>query len=184
MSKVTHKETLTAEAFFQMPNPRDGSQQELVRGEITTMPPAGGMHGVICAKVNHKIGAYMDARPGGTLASNNTGVITRRNPDSVRGPDVAYWSKERLPVVPVGFIDVAPDLVVEVLSPSNTSKEIREKIKEYFEKGVKMVWVVAPEDRTLTIYRVPDEGRLLHDSATVTGEDILPGFTCKVSELF
>jgi Uma2 family endonuclease len=74
-------------------------------------------------------------------------------------------------------------MAVEVLSPSNTSKQIRAKLKEYFARGVRLVWVIAPEDRTLTIYRTPDEGRLLHETATATGEEVLPGFTCRVSDL-
>jgi Uma2 family endonuclease len=73
--------------------------------------------------------------------------------------------------------------LVEVLSPSNTSKQIRDKLREYFAKGVRLVWVIAPEDRTLTIYRTPDEGRVLHESANVTGEDVLSGFACRVSDL-
>jgi Uma2 family endonuclease len=85
--------------------------------------------------------------------------------------------------IPVGYIEVAPDLLVEVLSPSNTRKQILAKLREYFTRGVQLVWVISPEDRTLTIYRMPDEGRLLHESATVTGEDALPGFECSVSEL-
>jgi Uma2 family endonuclease len=74
-------------------------------------------------------------------------------------------------------------MLVEVLSPSNTRKQILTKLREYFARGVRLVWVIAPEDRTLTIYRTPDEGRLLHESAIVTGEDVLPGFECRVSDL-
>ena len=85
--------------------------------------------------------------------------------------------------MPVGYIEIAPDMLIEVLSPSNTGKKIREKLIEYFVKGVRLVWVIAPEDRTLTIYRKADEGRLLHDTATLTGEDVLPGFSCRVSDL-
>ena len=85
--------------------------------------------------------------------------------------------------MPLGYIEVAPDMLVEVLSPSNTWKQIRAKLKEYFDKGVRLVWVITPEDRILTIYRTHEEGRVLHDSDTVTGEDVLPGFTCKVSDL-
>jgi Uma2 family endonuclease len=147
------------------------------------MPPPGGLHGARCSKVDRKIGAYIDSGPGGTLVCNDTGIVTERDPDSVRGPDISYWSKERLPEVPIGYIEVAPDMLVEVLSPSNTSKRIRAKLKEYFAKGVRLVWVIAPEDRTLTTYRTPDEGRLLHETATVTGEEVLPGFTCRVSDL-
>lgn len=183
MSTVTQKKLLSAEEFFLLPDPEDGSRQELVRGEIITMPPAGGLHGVTCSKVDRKLGAFIDAGPGGTLTCNDTGFIIERHPDTVRGPDVAYWSRERLPAVPLGYIEIPPDLLVEVLSPSNTSKQIRVKLKEYFARGVAIVWVVAPEDRTLTIYRTPDEGRLLHESATVTGDDVLPGFSCRVSDL-
>jgi Uma2 family endonuclease len=183
MSTITQKKLLTAEEFFLLPNPPDGSQQELVRGEIITMPPPGGLHGVTCSKADRKLGNYIDSGPGGTLVCNDTGFITVRDPDSVRGPDISYWTKERLKEVPVGYIEISPDMLLEVLSPSNTSKQIRDKIKEYFEKGVRLVWVLAPEDRTLTIYRTPDEGRVLHETATVTGEDVLPGFECRVSDL-
>lgn len=183
MSTITQKKLLTAEEFFLLPQPDDGSQQELVRGEIITMAPPGGMHGVSCNKAGRKIGNFVDDGPGGTVTSNDTGFITERHPDSVRGPDVAYWSKERLKEVPVGYIEIAPDMLVEMLSPSNTWKQIRKKLEEYFARGVRLVWVISPEDRTLTIYRTLDEGRVLHENAVVTGEDVLPGFTCRVNEL-
>jgi Uma2 family endonuclease len=183
MPSVTQPKLLTAEEFLLQPQPLDGSRQELVRGEIVTMPPPMMPHGVTCSKVDRRIGVFIDAGPGGTLACNDAGIITQRGPDTVRGPDVSYWSKERLKEVPAGYSEVAPDLLVEVLSPSNTTKQIRAKLSEYFAKGVRLVWVIAPEDRTLTIYRSADEGRLLHESATVTGEDVLPGFTCRVSDL-
>jgi Uma2 family endonuclease len=141
------------------------------------------MHGVTCSKVDRKLGIFVDSGPGGTLACNDSGFVTHRDPDSVRGPDISYWSKERLKEIPVGYTHIAPDMLVEVLSPSNTWKQIRAKLVEYFALGVRLVWVIAPEDRTLTIFRVPDEGRLLHENATVTGEDVLPGFSCRVSDL-
>jgi Uma2 family endonuclease len=183
MSTTTHAKLLTAEEFFLLPGPGDGSQQELVRGEIITMPPPGGLHGITCSKVVRKIGAFIDVNCGGTLACNDTGFITERGPDSVRGPDISYWSSDRLKEVPVGYIEIPPDLLVEVLSPSNTSNQIRTKLQEYFAMGVRLVWVIAPEDRTLTSYRTSDEGRVLHESAAVTGEDLLPQFTCRVSDL-
>ena len=183
MSATTQAKLLTAEEFFLLPDPVDGSQQELVRGEIITMPPPGGLHGITCAKVVRKIGAFIDAGCPGHLACNDTGFITARRPDSVRGPDISFWSQDRLKEIPVGYIEIPPDLLVEVLSPSNTSPKIRAKLQEYFAKGVRMVWVIAPEDRTLTIYRIPDEGRLLHERTVVSGDDVLPGFECRVSDL-
>src|SRR5438128_11763328 len=89
MSSATHKKLLTAEEFFLLPDPEDGSQQELVRGEVITMPPPGGLHGVTCSNVDRKIGVFVDAGPGGTLACNDTGFITERGPDSVRGPAIS-----------------------------------------------------------------------------------------------
>jgi Uma2 family endonuclease len=183
MATVAQKKLLTAKEFLVLPDPNDGTQQELVRGEIIETTLAGGMHGVSCSKAGRQIGNFVDDNDRGTVTSNDTGFITERDPDSVRGPDVAFWDKLRLTVVPVGYIEIAPDMLVEVLSPSTTSKQIRAKLKEYFAKGVRLVWVISPEDRTLTIYRTLDEGRVLHETATVTGEDVLPGFTCRVSDL-
>ncbi len=183
MPVVTLKKLLTAEEFFLLPNPPDGSQQELFRGEVITMPPPGALHGVTCSKTDRRLGIFVEDNDRGVVTCNDAGFITGRDPDSVRGPDIAFWSKERLPAVPIGYIEISPDMLVEVLSPSNTSKQIRAKLQEYFARGVRLVWVIAPEDRTLTIYRTPDEGRLLHETATVTGEDVLPGFECRVSDL-
>jgi Uma2 family endonuclease len=182
MATVAQK-WITAEEFLQMPEPPDGSQQELVRGEVITMPPPGGLHGVCCSKTDYRLQHYAEANQRGVVTAN-AGIITERDPDSVRGPDVAYWSRERLPEVPVGYIETPPDLAVEVLSPGTRMRQLRNKIREYFNRGVRMVWVLDPEDRTVTVYRTPDEGRLLHESATLSGEDVLPGFSCRVAELF
>src|SRR5579862_7618994 len=100
---------LTAEEFFLLPEPADGSGLELVRGEVIITPPSGGMHGVSCNKVGRQLGNYAEEHGHGTVTCNDTGFITERSPDSVRGPDVAFWSTERLPVVPVGYIEAAPD---------------------------------------------------------------------------
>lgn len=183
MSTIAQKKLLTAEEFFLLPDPVDGSQRELVRGEVFTMAPPGGLHGVSCNTIGRRIGNFVECNDCGIVTSKDTGFVTERDPDSVRGPDISYWSKERLKEVPVGYIEIAPDILVEVLSPNNTSRQIRANLAEYFAKGVRLVWVLAPEDRTLTIYRTPDEGRLLHETAMVTGEDVLPGFECRVSDL-
>ncbi len=183
MSTLAQNKLLTAEEFFRLPAPGDETQQELVRGEVITMPPHGGMHGVSCNKTGRRLGNFVEDNDRGTVTSNDTRFITERGPDSVRGPDIAYWSKERLPAIPLGYIEIAPDMLVEVLSPSNTTKQILAKLREYFARGVRLVWVIAPEDRALTVHRTPEEGRLLHETASVTGEDVLPGFTCRVSDL-
>ncbi len=183
MATIAQK-LITAEEFSQMPDPPDGSEQELVRGEVITMPPPGGLHGVCCCKTGYRLSSFVEANQRGTVATNDTGIITERDPDTVRGPDVAYWSFERLPEVPAGYIETPPDLAVEVLSQWTKMRQLRIKIQEFFRRGVRMVWVIDPEGRTVTVYRTPDEGRVLHESATLSGEDVLPGFSCRVAELF
>jgi Uma2 family endonuclease len=176
---------ITAEQYRTMPPPEDGSKIELVRGELETMCRPGFRHGLRQGRVFSVLDNYGRTHRHGR-AVVETGIVTDRGPDTVRGPDVSYWSAERLPLdqEPQGYPDVAPDLAVEVLSPSNRPARILDKMREYFERGVRMVWVVDSEDRTVTIYRLPDEGCVLHEPATLQVEDILPGFSCLVAELF
>lgn len=176
---------ITAAEFARMPDPPDGSKQELVRGVIVTMTPPGFRHGVCQNKVAFLLTAHVLAAHSGRVTVE-TGVVTERDPDTVRGPDVAFWSIERLPLdqTPEIYRDVAADLCVEILSPSNTQHEMQEKVREYINRGVRMVWVVDPEAHTVTVYRQAGEGRLLWDDATLTGEDVLPDFQCRVAEFF
>jgi Uma2 family endonuclease len=174
---------ITAEEFFQMPEPADGSQQELVRGVIITMPPPGGQHGVCCAKLSRRIGNFVEEHGFGTITCNDTGFITERDPDSVRGPDVAYWSKERLPKVPAGYIEIPPDLLVEVVSPGDHFSRIQTKLRQYLARGVRLVWVVDPEDRSVSVYHSSRQLTILTETDTLTGEDVLPGFSCPVASL-
>jgi Uma2 family endonuclease len=112
--------------------------------------------------------------------------VTEHGPDTVRGPGIAFWSAERIPldVEPEGYPDIPADLCVEILSPDDVWELILEKVREYLTCGVRMVWVVDVELRTVTVYRNADEGRVLHQNATLSGDDVLPGFTIRVGELF
>jgi Uma2 family endonuclease len=184
MATVTQKH-ITAEEFLRMPDPADGSKQELVRGEVVTMPPPGFRHGVRQFRAARILDDFVTSRRLGRVTVES-GLVTERGPDTVRGPDVAYWSAEQLPLdqEPEGYPDVAADLCVEVLSPSNRPGQVREKLREYFTRGVRMVWLIDPEDRSVWVYRAPDEARVLHETATLDGEDVLPGFSCRVADLF
>jgi Uma2 family endonuclease len=184
MSTVAEK-LITAGEFARMPAPPDGSKQELVRGVIVTMPPPGFHHGVCQVRVASLLDGHARANRQGRVTVES-GLITEQDPDTVRGPDVSFWSFARLPEDqrPEGYPDVAADMCVEILSPHRRLRTILEKLREYFARGVRMVWVVDPEDRTVTVYRTPDEGRLYHESATLSGEDVLPGFSCRVAEIF
>ncbi len=182
---IVSEKLITVQEFSQMPSPPDGSRQELVRGVVVTMPPPGFRHGLRQGKVYKILDHYGTSTRHGR-AVVESGMVTDRGPDTVRGPDVSYWSAERLPldVEPEGYPDTSPDLCVEVLSPGNQLAKILEKLREYFANNVRMVWVVDPDDRTLTVYRSADEGRLLHESAMLSAEDVLPGFSCRVGEFF
>jgi Uma2 family endonuclease len=181
----TATKLLTAEEFARLPNPADGSKQELVRGEVITTPAPSFFHGIVQVNIASLMTLHARRHKLGRVAVAS-GVITNREPDTVRGPDVSYWSFERLPAdhVPVVYANVAPDLCVEVLSPGNTPARTTKKVSEYFACGARMVWVIDPDERTVTIYRKPGDGRVLWEDATITGEDVLPNFSCPVSEFF
>jgi Uma2 family endonuclease len=183
MTTATQK-LITAEEFSRMPDPPDGSQQELVKGVIVTMPPPGGRHGVCCLKIGRHIGNFVEDKNLGTTASNDTGFITERDPDTVRGPDISFWTRERLPDVPVTYIQIPPDLLVEVVSPSDHYARIQKRVSEYLDKEVRLIWIADPEDRSVTVYRPGQKMVVLSENETLTGEDVLPGFSCKVADLF
>lgn len=176
---------LTAEEFARLPESLDGSREELVRGKVVTMPMPQFRHGMIQANVTFVLKLFVKSGRLGQVVTE-TGLVTERGSDTVRGPDVAFWSVNRLPLdtkVEV-YPDIAADLCVEILSPGERSKRLPQKLREYFACGVRLVWVLDPDARTVTIYRNPSDGRILREDATLTGEDVLPGFECRVSELF
>jgi Uma2 family endonuclease len=183
MTTATTPKLLTAEEFMKLPDPPDGSRQELVRGVIVTMPPPGGRHGACCVKAVRLIGNYVEERGLGHVCCNDTGFISERGPDTVRGPDVSFWSKERLAEMPDGYPELPPDLVVEVVSPSDHFSRVQGKARHYVERGVRLVWVVDPEDRSVTVYRPGRQANILVEKDTLSGEDVLPGFSCLVAQL-
>ena len=114
----------------------------------------------------------------------NTGVFTENDPDTVLAPDLAYWSRERLAEMPERFVEVAPDLAVEVVSPSDSQSYVHRKVLHYLDHGVRLVWVVDPKTRTVTVYRSRRDVCILGDQDEITGGDVLPGFSCGVAEFF
>jgi Uma2 family endonuclease len=182
---TTPKSQITAAEYAVMPEPADGSPTELVRGEVVTMSPPWFLHGYVQGNVFYVISTHVRRHKIGRVTVES-GVITELGPDTVRGPDVAYWGFARLPAdqTPVVFANVAPDLVAEVVSPSNTRKHIAVKIREYFALGAGLLWIVDPEERTCTVYRKPGDGQVLWEDANLDAGDILPGFSCRVGEFF
>jgi Uma2 family endonuclease len=161
---------------------------ELVRGEIVDVAPPGPSHGFVCANATYFLGKFGRETGHGYSLSNDTVVITERDPDTVRGGDVLYYSNARWPrarVVGTKLPPVVPDLIVEVYSPSNRPGEMREKVAEYLNAGVMMVWVLYPDRRRLTIDRADDPVPIvLGEADAVEGLPELPGFRCPVADFF
>lgn len=174
---------VTAKEFEKFPEPLDGSQEELLRGEVIVMPPPKGRHGLIQVQIAYLLKCVVTPKKLGWVTVES-GVVVERDPDSVFGPDVAFWSITRHPTRPEGYFEIPADLVVEVLSPDDRRKHVREKIKGYVKSGVKLVWLVDPEMRTVTVYSGSLRGAELDESETITGGNVLPEFSCKVGDFF
>jgi len=181
---ATTEKLVTAEELWQMPEPLDGARYELFEGELVQMTPAGGRHGKCCGLIARALIAYATEHGAEHVATNDTGVFTERDPDTVLGPDLAYWSRERLPEMPEGLVEVAPDLAVEVVSPSDTQIHLHRKVLHYLDHGVRLVWVVDPKTRTVTEYRSRRDVCILGDQDEISGGDVLPGFSCRVDKFF
>jgi Uma2 family endonuclease len=178
------EKAITAEEFFRMPEPADGTRYELAQGQLVTMSPPGPRHGEVCASILVRVQQFVKANQLGRVACNDRGIITGRDPDTVRGPDVASWSRERLPALPASYTDVVPDLAVEVLSPSESYSNVVEKALHYLDHGVRLVWGGDPDRRAATVFRSSGEPRVLRPSDEIRGEEVLPGFQCRRDKSF
>jgi Uma2 family endonuclease len=158
---------------------------ELVRGEIIPMSPTSWKHGDYVTEAAARLRDFVRPRKLGRVLTGEVGIYTRRDPDNVRGADVVFISAERLSrVQSESYLDVAPELVVEVISPGNTWREMRDKIDEYFGIDVERVWIVEPERQQVLVYRSPTELSLLHEDDTLRGEGVLRDFALPLGELF
>ena len=176
---------MTAEDLFDMED--DGYLYELVRGELVRMTPPGGAHGSVSGEIYWYIRNHLTAHDIGRVYPQDTGFLLARNPDLVRAPDVAFVRSDRLPPNPIafeGYLPVAPDLAVEVVSPSDRAGAVHEKVMDYLEAGTRLVWVVHPRRRTVTVYHPDGSARVLHEGDELDGEDVLPGFRLPVAAIF
>jgi len=176
---------VTADEFFEIAR---GRRAELIRGEVVWMAPAGGEHGFYANEINFPISAHVRSEKLGIVCTAETGFTIAHNPSTVRAPDVAFVSNEKLQSIggkpPKKFWPFAPDLAVEVVSPGDTAEEIETKVQEWFDGGAREVWVAYPRTRTIHLHRSVSEVVVLHESDTLTGGNVLPGFECPVAEIF
>ncbi|OQA13167.1 MAG: hypothetical protein BWY64_03740 [bacterium ADurb.Bin363] len=150
------------------------------------MAPAEEEHGIITARIIHRIAGFVEENKLGVTTTSETGYKLSSHPDTVKAPDAAYKSNERLAKGgrSKGYSTVMPDLVVEVNSPYDTYTEVFKKVLTWLGAGVLQVWVVDYESRTIIIYYTDGRSRILHTDDELDGGDILPGFKCKVREIF
>ena len=182
----TSTSQMTADELLRLPNPIGGQRYELVRGALRVYEPAGGRHGEIISTLSGLLFMYLRSHPIGALLSADTGFTLERGPDTVRAPDIGFVSAARIPPEGIGdkFINGAPDLAVEVVSPGDSITEAEEKVAEYLRTGARLVWVVSPKLRRVTVYRAHASSRALDESERLDGGDVLPGFSCSVRDIF
>ena len=165
---------------------REGVRGELIRGVLWETMPTGELHGKIVMRLGGMLFGFIEPRGLGTLVASDSGVWLERDPDTVREPDIAFTSVERLPLDAwnTGYSEIVPDLVAEIASPGDGRRALRDKAYMWLGHGVRLVWVVRPEERSVDVYRPGEAVATLEEQDALDGLDVLPGFSCAVGALF
>ncbi len=178
---------MTADEFWEWcsrPENRDGLY-ELARGEVVEMPSPGEQHGSLCMWIGYRLMNYVVQRGSGGVCANDTGLLVERGPDTVRGPDLMLFDESRpLDQLSRKYSTRIPRLVVEVLSPTDRWSRIALRVGQYLARGVSIVWVVDPEERTVTIHRPNELPQVREEQHELTGNGVLENFSLKVADLF
>jgi len=179
---MSTKTLLTADDLARMPDD-DSVQLELDEGELISMPPAGEDHGYIELDLASLLQQFVKKNKLGRVYGGDTGF--RLNDHTVLSPDVAFVRKDRVEAIrSKSFAKGAPDLAVEILSPSDTVRRINRKVKQYLTAGCHTVWLVYPESQTVDVFEASGAERTLHSADILEAPEILPGFSVKVADLF
>lgn len=175
---------MTADQLLHMPS--DGFRYELVEGELHKMTPAGSEHGFFSAEIGGLLHDFVRKNKLGCVFGAETGFRIGRNPDTVLAPDASFVRKGRIQVIgiPKAYFPEAPALVVEVVSPSDTVEEVDDKMRRWLAAGVELAWVIHPGSRMVTVYRSRTDVRVLTTDDVLDGADVVPGFSCRVGDLF
>ena len=181
---ATDEKLMTAAEFWALPD--SDRPMELVRGRIESMNMPGPRHGQVCGRTDRIIGNFVDQHDLGHVLTCDSGVLTEHDPDTVRGMDVCFYSYSRLPKgpLPARYVDVVPELIVEVRSPDDRWSRILKKISEYLEAGVTAVCVLDPKTETARVYSADETEQTLNADEELTFPNILPGFTVPVRRFF
>jgi Uma2 family endonuclease len=175
---------MTAEELARLPD--DGYRYELVKGVLHRMSPGSFEPSTIAMRIGARLVAFADEHGLGEVTGADGGYVLERGPDTVRAPDVAFVRADRVPTreEQQHFAELAPDLAVEVISPSDRMSDLEEKVEQYLALGVPLVWVFHPRERTVTVRRPRRAPRVLRDGDVIDGEEILPGFRLPVADVF
>jgi Uma2 family endonuclease len=181
---ATAEALMTAEEFGRRPDP--GYPEELVRGRVVEMPPPDRRHGYVCGQAYYYLRLFVQEHDLGRVVTNDSGVITEHDPDTVRGADVAYYSFTRLPKgpLPTGYGPEVPELVVEVLSTSDRWRRVLEKVTEYLNAGVLVVVVLDPGPQVAHVFGADDPPRMLGAADELVLPGLLEGFRVRVGRFF
>lgn len=184
MSTQIRPRPTTADELLRMPD--DGFRYELIAGELRKMNPAGGQHGRVAMTVGLSLAQHVRANDLGAVYAAETGFRIASRPDTVRAPDAAFVRKERTDEMGdvQGYLPGAPDLAVEVVSPGDSYSEVVEKAFDWIDAGTRLVMVVDPRRRNVTLYRSREEIRVLSGDEVLDGGDVVPGWRVPVRELF
>lgn len=184
---TTTTQLMTAEEFYEWANRPEnrGRICELERGTIVEMSRPGKQHGLICANITRILGNFAVKRQKGYVCSNDTGIIVMRNPDTVRGPNVLFFEDvENVEEVEEKYGEKPPLLAVEVLSPNDMHGKLIPRLQEMFEFGIRQVWVLDPDARNVIVHYPDTKEKVAHENQELGGNDLLPGFICRVAEFF
>ena len=158
---------------------------ELVCGELVMMSPGRGRHAAVGMRIGRALLNFVQAHGLGEVFDSSAGYVVSRDPDTVSEPNVSFLCTERLKAQNLdAFLEGAPDLAVEILSPGNSALEMRRKMADYFDAGCRVVWMVDPAERTVTVHRPHADPVRLTEDDTLTDEEVLPGFALAVREIF
>jgi Uma2 family endonuclease len=157
---------------------------ELIKGELYRIMPAGFLHGVVTQNLSSYVSNFVRAHGLGVVVATETGF--RLSDETTCGADIAFVSQEKLAAVGLTgkFFPTAPDLAVEVLSPSETKADILGKVEDYLLAGVKLIWIVRPTKKAVFVYRQNNTISILRETDTLDSEEVLPGLNLKLSEIF
>ncbi len=183
MSSAAKPIPWTDEAFMALPE--EGGHYELINGDVINMGNAGMEHGHMGSFLGGALEFHARAKKLGVTCDSSTAFSMKSG--NKRSPDIAFVAKDRLQGMkrlPKGFFAGAPDLVVEILSPNNTIEEIHQKIVEYFDNGTRLAWVIHPDEQFVLVYHSPQPDQLLGTNDRLDGEDVIPGFSLAIHELF